>query len=130
MSGVPGDDPSPLFGQWKNCLPVYPHNDNTPDIIFHSIQGRIVSFGISILMHPVIMVNQQLHGRTILFMLLAPHSNIPSLAYISHGKNRSEAHTGDQLDHGKDLLETNWIISKGRALGWELFLSLAMHAEK
>ncbi len=43
---------------------------------------------------------------------------------------RQEAHTGDQWDRGEDVLGSNWIISEGGALGWELFPSAAMPAEK
>ena len=43
---------------------------------------------------------------------------------------RQEAHSGDQLDRGEDTLGTNWIISEGGSLGWELFPSSAMPAEK
>ena len=43
---------------------------------------------------------------------------------------RQEAHAGDQLDRGEDLLGTNWIISEGGALGWEIFPSAAMPADK
>ena len=43
---------------------------------------------------------------------------------------RQEAHAGDQLDRGEDVVGLNWIISEGGALGWELFPSAAMPAEK
>ncbi len=43
---------------------------------------------------------------------------------------RQEAHAGDQWDRGADVLGNNWIISEGGALGWELFPSSAMPAEK
>ncbi len=43
---------------------------------------------------------------------------------------RQEAHAGDQWDRGEDVLGTNWIISEGGALGWEIFPSSAMPAEK
>ena len=43
---------------------------------------------------------------------------------------RQDAHAGDQWDRGADVLGTNWIISEGGALGWELFPSAAMPAEK
>jgi len=43
---------------------------------------------------------------------------------------RQEAHAGDQLDRGEDVLGSNWIISEGGALGWEIFPSNAMPAEK
>ena len=43
---------------------------------------------------------------------------------------RQEAHAGDQLDRGEDVLGSNWIISEGGALGWEIFPSAAMPAEK
>ena len=43
---------------------------------------------------------------------------------------RQEAHAGDQLDRGENVLGTNWIISEGGALGWEIFPSNAMPAEK
>ena len=43
---------------------------------------------------------------------------------------RQDAHAGDQWDRGEDVLGNNWIISEGGALGWELFPSSAMPAEK
>ncbi len=43
---------------------------------------------------------------------------------------RQEAHAGDQLDRGEDVVGLNWIISEGGALGWEIFPSNAMPAEK
>ncbi len=43
---------------------------------------------------------------------------------------RHEAHAGDQWDRGEDSLGFNWIISEGGALGWEIFPSSAMPAEK
>ncbi len=43
---------------------------------------------------------------------------------------RQEAHAGDQWDRGEDVLGSNWIISEGGALGWEIFPSNAMPAEK
>jgi hypothetical protein len=43
---------------------------------------------------------------------------------------RQDAHAGDQLDRGPDVLGTNWIISEGGALGWEIFPSNAMPAAK
>ena len=43
---------------------------------------------------------------------------------------RQEAHAGDQLDRGENVLGSNWIISEGGALGWEIFPSNAMPAEK
>ena len=43
---------------------------------------------------------------------------------------RQDAHAGDQWDRGEDILGNNWIISEGGALGWELFPSSAMPAEK
>jgi hypothetical protein len=43
---------------------------------------------------------------------------------------RQEAHAGDQWDRGEDVLGLNWIISEGGALGWEIFPSNAMPAEK
>ena len=43
---------------------------------------------------------------------------------------RQEAHAGDQWDRGENVLGTNWIISEGGALGWEIFPSNAMPAEK
>ncbi len=42
---------------------------------------------------------------------------------------RQEAHAGDQLDRGEDVVGLNWIISEGGALGWEIFPSNAMPAE-
>jgi hypothetical protein len=42
---------------------------------------------------------------------------------------RQEAHAGDQWDRGEDVLGSNWIISEGGALGWEIFPSNAMPAE-
>ena len=42
---------------------------------------------------------------------------------------RQEAHAGDQWDRGPDVIGTNWIISEGGALGWEIFSSAAMPAE-
>ena len=49
--------------------------------------------------------------------------------YMSHMMLRQDAHAGDQLDRGPDVVGTNWIISEGGALGWELFPSSAMPAE-
>ena len=43
---------------------------------------------------------------------------------------RHDAHAGDQWDRGPDVVGTNWIISEGGALGWEIFPSNAMPAEK
>ena len=43
---------------------------------------------------------------------------------------RQEAHAGDQWDRGEDVVGLNWIISEGGALGWEIFPSNAMPAEK
>ena len=43
---------------------------------------------------------------------------------------RQEAHAGDQWDRGENVLGLNWIISEGGALGWEIFPSNAMPAEK
>jgi hypothetical protein len=43
---------------------------------------------------------------------------------------RQEAHAGDQWDRGEDVVGTNWIISEGGALAWEIFPSTAMPAEK
>ncbi len=43
---------------------------------------------------------------------------------------RQEAHAGDQWDRGEDVVGSNWIISEGGALGWEIFPSNAMPAEK
>jgi len=43
---------------------------------------------------------------------------------------RQDAHAGDQWDRGEDILGTNWIISEGGALEWEIFPSSAMPAEK
>ena len=43
---------------------------------------------------------------------------------------RHEAHAGDQWDRIEDSLGFNWIISEGGALGWEIFPSSAMPAEK
>jgi hypothetical protein len=43
---------------------------------------------------------------------------------------RQEAHAGDQWDRGEDVVGTNWIISEGGALAWEIFPSSAMPAEK
>jgi hypothetical protein len=43
---------------------------------------------------------------------------------------RQDAHAGDQLDRGENVVGTNWIISEGGALGWEIFPSAAMPAEK
>jgi hypothetical protein len=43
---------------------------------------------------------------------------------------RQEAHAGDQLDRGEDVVGSNWIISEGGALGWEIFPSSAMPAAK
>ena len=43
---------------------------------------------------------------------------------------RQEAHAGDQWDRGEDVVGLNWIISEGGALGWEIFPSSAMPAEK
>jgi hypothetical protein len=43
---------------------------------------------------------------------------------------RQDAHAGDQLDRGEDVVGTNWIISEGGALGWEIFPSTAMPADK
>jgi hypothetical protein len=43
---------------------------------------------------------------------------------------RQDAHAGDQWDRGEDVVGTNWIISEGGALGWEIFPSAAMPAEK
>lgn len=44
---------------------------------------------------------------------------------------RQEAHAGDQLDRGADVASgTNWIISEGGALGWEIFSSAVMPADK
>ena len=43
---------------------------------------------------------------------------------------RQDAHAGDQWDRGPNLLGINWIISEGGALGWEIFPSNAMPAEK
>ncbi len=43
---------------------------------------------------------------------------------------RQDAHAGDQWDRGEDVLGSNWIISEGGALGWEIFPSNAMPAEK
>jgi hypothetical protein len=50
---------------------------------------------------------------------------------------RQEAHAGDQLDRGETidgvggvLAGNNWVISEGGALGWEIFPSAAMPAEK
>ena len=43
---------------------------------------------------------------------------------------RQEAHAGDQWDRGEDVLGTNWIISEGGALAWEIFPSNAMPAAK
>ncbi len=43
---------------------------------------------------------------------------------------RQEAHAGDQLDRGEDVVGLNWIISEGGALAWEIFPSNAMPAEK
>ena len=34
---------------------------------------------------------------------------------------RQDAHAGDQWDRGENVVGTNWIISEGGALGWELF---------
>jgi len=42
---------------------------------------------------------------------------------------RQDAHAGDQWDRGADINGTNWIISEGGALGWELFPTSAMPAE-
>jgi len=36
---------------------------------------------------------------------------------------RQDAHAGDQWDRGADVVGTNWIISEGGALGWEIFPS-------
>ena len=50
---------------------------------------------------------------------------------------RQEAHAGDQWDLGESTddvgglgMGNNWVISRGGALGWELFPSSAMPAEK
>ena len=43
---------------------------------------------------------------------------------------RHEAHGGDQWDRIEDTHGLNWIISEGGALGWEIFPSNAMPAEK
>ena len=43
---------------------------------------------------------------------------------------RQEAHAGDQWDRGENVVGTNWIISEGGALGWEIFPSNAMPASK
>ena len=43
---------------------------------------------------------------------------------------RHEAHAGDQWDRIEDTKGLNWIISEGGALGWEIFPSSAMPAEK
>ena len=42
---------------------------------------------------------------------------------------RQDAHAGDQWDRGEDVVGSNWIISEGGALGWEIFPSAAMPAE-
>ena len=43
---------------------------------------------------------------------------------------RHEAHAGDLWDRGENVLGNNWIISEGGSLGWEIFPSSAMPAEK
>ncbi len=43
---------------------------------------------------------------------------------------RHEAHAGDQWDRGEDSFGSNWVISEGGALAWEIFPSAAMPAAK